>query len=334
MAKQPEIDPDDLPTTWDQVTNLADHPEFDDKAHPHLYFLGQATISLKSGKIDHFKDPENLKKFRAAKDYAGSDAKHAGHVQGVWDEFVQRLKEHTSGNLWFQMWLKAVDEYVDKRSAPEHAEDQFHTSWGTDQDNIVENINRFYGVITVDGKTTIYHILKKGKFEFLGKDSFDLKFSKWNIMDGNKLVGINKIWLNHHKRRDIDDLIFDPRYTGNSQRVVNQWHDFPTEARQGNCPLTLAYYRNVIASDIDELSELVLDFLAHLVQKPWEKPEFAIVLVGLKGVGKTKFVQIVQRLVGEQYYFQTSNPDDIYGRFKKHLMNHAALFVLLASCVC
>ena len=233
---------------------------------------------------------------------------------------MQRRREYADNHA-FQILLREIDEYVEFSSAPEVAEDQFQTSWGADKDDIVGNISRFYGVITIDGKTTIYHILPKGKFEFLSKDSFDLKFSKWNVMDGNKLVGINKVWLNHHKRRDIDKLIFDPRYTGNSPRIVNQWQDYPIVARQGNCALTLAYYKNVIASDIDELYNLVLDFLAHLIQKPWEKPEFAIVLVGLKGVGKTKFVQIVQRLIGELYYFQTSNPDDIYGRFKKHLMN-------------
>jgi hypothetical protein len=302
-------------------SRLGERPEFDSKAHPHLYSLSQATIKLDSGKMDELRDPENLKKFRAVKDYAASDEKHAAHVKGELDKFMERLKGHTSNNHWFQTFLKSIDEYVDTSSAPEVTEDKFHESWGADRDDIVNNINRFYGVITVDGKTTIYHILPKGKFEFLGKESFELKFCKWNVMIGERLTPIHKVWLNNNKRRDIDKLILDPRYTGNNPRIVNQWQDYPIVARQGDCSKTLAYYKDVITSGIDELYELVLDYLAHLIQKPWEKPEFAIVLVGLKGVGKTKFVQIIQRLIGELYYFQTSNPDDIYGRFKKHLMN-------------
>jgi hypothetical protein len=338
------VHPDDTPVRPEQLSNLAQRAVFQSNdaedlptpentifipARPHIKFLKDATGLIGSGTTTHFREPENLKQFRAAEDYAVGGERHADKVQAAWDEFVQRLKARedeknaylkstgsTKESAWLKGFLKAIDEYVDN-SAPKFTEDQFHTSWGTDKDDVVGNVNRFYGVITVDGKTTIYHTLPEGKFEFIGKESFDIKFCKWNIMDGTKLVGINKVWLNHPKRRDIDKIIFDARYTGNSPRIVNQWHDFPTVARQGNCEKILAYYKDVASCGIDELYNLVLDYLAHLIQKPWEKPEFAIVLVGLKGIGKTKFVQIVQHLIGKEYCFQTSNPDDIYGRFKK-----------------
>jgi hypothetical protein len=68
-----------------------------------------------------FRDQEYLKQFRAAKDYAlgggkqwkikESDDVHDGLVRVAWDEFVQRLKEHTGGNHWFRTFLKKVDEY-------------------------------------------------------------------------------------------------------------------------------------------------------------------------------------------------------------------------------
>ena len=315
---------DDLPPSSEDTIALW--------ARPHLKVLKDAISQIGSG--TDFRSSENLKKFRAAKDYAASGERHAEKVQAAWDEFVQRLRAQedeknaylkstgsTKESVWLKGFLKAVDEYVDEGSATKVTEDKFHESWGADRDDIVNNINRFYGVITVDGKTTIYHVLPKGKFEFMGRESFELKFCKWNVMVGERLTPIHKVWLNNNKRRDIEELILDRKYTGNNPRIVNQWQNYPIVARQGDCSKTLAYYKDVITSGIDELYELVLDYLAHLIQKLWEKPEFAIVLVGLKGVGKTKFVQIIQRLIGELYYFQTSNPDDIYGRFKKHLMN-------------
>ena len=90
MNKDPKIDPDDDYPKPGEITRLADHPSFDPKAHPHLHFLAHATLSLESGKISHFQEPENLKKFRSAKDYAASDEKHAAHVQGELDKFMQR----------------------------------------------------------------------------------------------------------------------------------------------------------------------------------------------------------------------------------------------------
>jgi hypothetical protein len=94
----------------------------------HLYRLSHTTkcqtfvavpiVSRpESGKIDDLRDPENLKKFRAVKNYAASDEKHAKYVQEKWDEFVERFKKHTNNNHWFQTLLKEIDEYVEPSSA-------------------------------------------------------------------------------------------------------------------------------------------------------------------------------------------------------------------------
>lgn len=44
------VDPDDAPATRENVRRLSDSPAFDPKAHPHLYFLGQATWKIELAK--------------------------------------------------------------------------------------------------------------------------------------------------------------------------------------------------------------------------------------------------------------------------------------------
>jgi hypothetical protein len=120
-AKRLGIDPDDTDVRPEQIARFGDWPEFDPKAHPHLLFLAHATIKIESGKIDDFRDPANLKKIRAVKDYASSTEKHAAHVQGELDKFMERLKKQedeknayltstgsTKESAWLKGFLKAV----------------------------------------------------------------------------------------------------------------------------------------------------------------------------------------------------------------------------------
>jgi hypothetical protein len=199
--------------------------------------------------------------------------------------------------------------------------------WGTDRTDITKNMNKFYGVVTIDGKTTIPHKRSDGQWEFMNQADLALRFANKNIQIDEKLVSLDKVWLRNAYRRDVESVIFDPRRTNDDPRIINFWNKFPTVAQQGNCVIILDYYRHVIASGNEEHYNFILDVLAHLVQKPWEKLEIAVVLTGLKGVGKTKFYEIIVRLIGELYCFQTANPDMVYNRFSKHLMNKLVMML-------
>jgi len=60
----------------------------------------------------------------------------------------------------------------------------------------------------------------------------------------------------------------------------------------------------------------IMNWLAHMVQRPWEKPGTAIVLRSEKeGTGKGLFGEYIRRLVGDALSFKTSNPQDIVGTF-------------------
>ena len=169
-----------------KLPDLADCPEFDPKAHPHLLFLAHATIKIKSGKIDDFRDPANLRKIRAVKDYASSTEKHAAHVQGELDKFMERLKKQedeknayltsagsTKESAWLKGFLKAVDEYVDVSSAPELTEEHYwKNGWGNTREEIIKNIGKFYVPINVKGQFRLKHDGPDGETEFLKKEDF------------------------------------------------------------------------------------------------------------------------------------------------------------------
>ena len=62
--------------------------------------------------------------------------------------------------------------------------------------------------------------------------------------------------------------------------------------------------------------EYCLNYFAHLVQKPGEKPGTALIVKGTQGIGKNlMFEKLVEVLCGEEYLLSTTNIDDIVGKF-------------------
>jgi hypothetical protein len=64
----------------------------------------------------------------------------------------------------------------------------------------------------------------------------------------------------------------------------------------------------------------LLSWVAHLLQKPGEKPGVAVVMRGGKGIGKGMFVtQILAKIIGTTNFIQVTNPEHITGKFNLHL---------------
>ena len=92
----------------------------------------------------------------------------------------------------------------------------------------------------------------------------------------------------------------------------------------GKCDLFFAYVLDVVCSEDEELYKWVMDWLAHIVQKPEEKGGVALVLRGLRGAGKTLLGDIFKALLPCNAVI-LSSPDELVGVFNAHLQS--ALFV-------
>jgi hypothetical protein len=65
-------------------------------------------------------------------------------------------------------------------------------------------------------------------------------------------------------------------------------------------------------------AEHVVDFLAHRVQRPWEKINHALVLGGYQGIGKDTLIEPVKNAVGP-WNFSEISPAQVMGRFNGFL---------------
>ena len=77
-----------------------------------------------------------------------------------------------------------------------------------------------------------------------------------------------------------------------------------------------------------EAGEWVLDWLAHLVQRPWEKPSSAFAMQGRQGCGKGTVIDAMEPILGS-YLKRVHNIDELLSEnFNASIMQDALLVFL------
>lgn len=138
---------------------------------------------------------------------------------------------------------------------------------------------------------------------------------------GRRISGKNvaAVWTTWPERRTFGGIVFDP--TGAvSVGIFNTWRGLAVTAAAGPCSLILEHIRLVWCGGNAAQFEYVIRWLALLVQRPWEKPEVALVLRLREGTGKTIIVQILLRIFGV-HGFSAAQKDQVAGKFNGHLFD-------------
>jgi hypothetical protein len=151
----------------------------------------------------------------------------------------------------------------------------------------------------------------------------------------------NKLaYLRSDKRNQSEGLVFDPRsapmeivYQG-EYKYWNTWRGFAVKPVKGDCAPEMQYLRDTLASGSEEVFNFINKFFMHMYQKPWEKSEVALVLLGPKGVGKSFLMEsIISPLIDgyditkQRHYYKEANPEGIFGKFTSQLDSILALFL-------
>lgn len=170
----------------------------------------------------------------------------------------------------------------------------------------------------------------KYKLEHLALGAFNAKFANRKMVVGKKAQPLSNLWLEWKGRREYDGLVFMPEQKAPA-RFYNLWRGFavePADKVEQNDALDafLAHARDNVCRGDGILFRWLIGYVAHLVQRPWEKPLVALVFRGGKGVGKNAFIERVGALLGG-HFLLTSNRRYLIGNFNGHLEN-CLLFAL------
>jgi hypothetical protein len=136
----------------------------------------------------------------------------------------------------------------------------------------------------------------------------------------NKFLGKDvfiDLWTKDPTIRTYEKFVFLPKLTPPSD-CFNLFTDFDCEANNGDISVPQSILRLVVNND-EKVFEYIENWLAHLIQKPFEKPGTAIIVSGEQGVGKDTFFDFVGRMLGEYFYNTSRVEEDVFGRFNGHL---------------
>lgn len=104
------------------------------------------------------------------------------------------------------------------------------------------------------------------------------------------------------------------------KNIFNKWNGFEMEREEyknvekGDYNHILEYFHSISDYD-DKVYEFLLNWCAHLIQKPEIKTGVCLLFQGKQGTGKTTIGELMIKLMGEHYVFDTCELEKIVGRF-------------------
>ena len=186
-----------------------------------------------------------------------------------------------------------------------------------------EGLSEFGGTavnyMTKDGLATYY----QNRFIFVEKLSPDGE----TVLKKVPFIGA---WLASPDRRTHEGLTFAPG--GNApEGFYNLWRGFAVEpsplgvvAAAFKCKRFLHHLKFNVCSGNKVYFRYLMAWLADMVQDPERKKGVALVVRGRKGTGKSKFADVLRRLLGG-HSFKASKSEQIVGRFSAHLADKLLL---------
>jgi Family of unknown function (DUF5906) len=113
-----------------------------------------------------------------------------------------------------------------------------------------------------------------------------------------------------------EEIAFSP--INQPPTTLNLWREPPIQPKRGNWKLIRRHLFEVICSNDRAQFSFLIRFLAHMVQKPEEKPGVMIVLLGKQGTGKGALFQLLAR-IWRHSVLQVSDVDQVVGKFNAPL---------------
>lgn len=198
---------------------------------------------------------------------------------------------------------------------------------GDDEEALLRSFNRRYAVIITSGGVKILREPDRddpeGDVQFLSQNDVAL-FERNNVYwisdkkaGTSKKLEVFKMWLEWEKRRTYKNVVFLPGEE-TPKHIYNLFRGWPHQPVPGDWSMLRNHiYENICESD-DYLFGWFMTWLAHIFQRPNQKPGSTLVITGQKGTGKSTLFDYMNQLLG-RHGITVSQRKQIVGQFNGHL---------------
>jgi len=189
------------------------------------------------------------------------------------------------------------------------------------------NLNKKYAHVTVGGK---HKVVSTKPYPVDGKSLHLESLSEFKsyFLHKPKIIGLNvgEAWLSWQgKVFKPDGISFFPKPDLCPSSIYNLFEGFPLTAKKGDVTPFVHHINEVICNNDLVAAEFVLGFLAHMIQKPNEKPSVAIVMKSVEGTGKGTMFEPLKKILGA-YAVQVNGAYQLTGRFNSVVANKLLVF--------
>lgn len=178
------------------------------------------------------------------------------------------------------------------------------------------------GVLDIEG------LKFDGDYQYLTKETARDLTASDKVQLGKQKQYAFDIWMSSPDRTTYTAVKFSPDPNDKLRPgTLNMWNGFrvkPESGQSEGVDMWREHLLENVAGGDEEHAHWVTSFFAQLVQRPWEKPLYALVLLGEKGTGKNAFVERVSRMIAP-YGRTDSNEARLFSQFNasnEHLLLH------------
>jgi hypothetical protein len=93
-----------------------------------------------------------------------------------------------------------------------------------ERNDCIERLNERHAVVRLGAKTVILDEQPGQPAVFMKSEDFHLWYRNRKVRNGEGIVAISTLWINHQRRREYECVVFDPRDTNPNH--YNFWQGF------------------------------------------------------------------------------------------------------------
>ena len=199
--------------------------------------------------------------------------------------------------------------------------DEVNAALGVELPRWVQRVNKKHAVARVSGKTVVMDFHPDGRVSYGTVGDLHNLYENDRRAKDDTTEAISKAWMREKGRRTyLEGIIFAPNR--DVEGAYNHWQGFSVDRYEGpdasrGCKLFLKHLRDVICSGNEDRYRYALQYWAHMIQQPEDKPGVAFVVKGKKGTGKDTIAEYLGRIV-KHHYITIANKDQLTGKFNQH----------------
>ncbi len=202
---------------------------------------------------------------------------------------------------------------------------------------IPENIDNStdYEMVKEEFEENHFYVEYPSEFIVEDKNGADISIRRYGKKDFADIVApfnledkpFLPLWLKDRKRRKYRGIKWCPKIT-NDKDYYNSFSGFKSEeVDKVDMELVNPFidHWNLLCNGEEEVLDYVLKYLSHMIQKPEELPQVALLFQGIQGTGKDIATSQLGNMIGQSLVKKEEKCENIFGTFNGCIENKLVL---------